>query len=59
MGIPYRTALAVRPPEGHELRDARMGILFRTALAVRLPRGYQMCILGNSNGCAGIDQIWI
>ena len=26
ISIPYRTAVAVRPPEGHELRDARMGM---------------------------------
>ena len=26
-GIPYRTAVAVRPPEGHLIRDARMGML--------------------------------
>ncbi len=40
-GIPYRTAVAVRSPEGHLIRDARMGIPYETQ-SVRLCEAPQM-----------------
>ncbi len=40
VSILYRTAVAVRSPERHLIRDARMGILYRTAVAVRSPEGH-------------------